>query len=224
MVDILNGHSFSRHDNPKKLIFMLHGYGDNAANFMHLAQLIDQEEWQAAYLALNAPGAISGNSMGYQWFDLYPNGVYITEAGPKEYEQINKEVNESVTKIINTIDQYYESLKLTYADCFLMGFSQGGMMAFEVGNVLQKKFAGLGILSGRIMTNIPIKNDRLRETPIFISHGELDQVIPIKSYYQSAEFLQKNKCNFESHVLSQDEHNISPETITLLQKFIKKIL
>ena len=224
MTEILNGPSFSRHDNPKKLIFMLHGYGDNAANFMHLAQPIDQEEWQAAYIALNAPGVISGNFMGYQWFDLYPSGIYIAEAGPKEFDQINKEVGESVTKIINTIDQYCESLKLTYADCFLMGFSQGGMITFEVGNFLQKKFAGLGILSGRIMSHKPIENDNLRETPIFISHGELDQVIPVKSYHKSTEFLQQNKCTFESHVLTQDEHNISPVTITLLQKFIKKIL
>ena len=59
MTEILNGPSFSRHDNPKKLIFMLHGYGDNAANFMNLAHPIDQEEWQAAYIALNAPGAVS---------------------------------------------------------------------------------------------------------------------------------------------------------------------
>ena len=35
---------------------------------------------------------------------------------------------------------------------------------------------------------------------------------------------EQNKCTFESHVLTRDEHNISPETITLLQKFIKKIL
>ena len=97
-------------------------------------------------------------------------------------------------------------------------------MTFEVGNFLRKKFAGLGILSGRIMTNLPIKNDRLKETPIFISHGELDQVIPKKNYHQSAEFLQKNKCNFESHLLPRDGHNISPETIALLQNFIKKIL
>ena len=59
---------------------------------------------------------------GTNWFDLYPNGVYIADAGRKEFDQINKEVSESVTKIINTIDQYCESLKLTYSDCFLIGF------------------------------------------------------------------------------------------------------
>ncbi|MDC6448365.1 hypothetical protein PQZ42_04725, partial [Alphaproteobacteria bacterium] len=174
MVDILHGPSFSKHDNPKKLIFMLHGYGDNAANFMHLAQPIDQEEWQAAYVALNAPGSITGNFMGYQWFDLYPDGIYIAEAGPKEFKKINNEVNQSVRKIVNTIDQYCESLKLSYEDCFLMGFSQGAMMTFEVGSFLQKKLAGLGILSGRIMSHEIIENDSLLQTPIFISHGELD--------------------------------------------------
>jgi len=224
MTEILNGPSFSRHDNPKKLIFMLHGYGDNAANFMHLAHPIDQEEWQAAYIALNAPGVISGNIMGYQWFDLYPNGVYIADAGPREFDQINKEVNESVRKIVNTIDQYCESLKLTYEDCFLMGFSQGGMMTFEVGSFLQKKIAGLAILSGRIMSHQQITNETLVQTPIFISHGQQDEVLPIKNYHKAIEYLKINKCNFESYVLDNDAHNISPEAITLLQKFIKKIL
>ena len=224
MVDILNGPSFSRHDNPKKLIFMLHGYGDNAANFMHLANPIDREEWRAAYIALNAPGAITGNFMGYQWFDLYPNGIYIADAGPKEFQQISDEVNLSVRKIINTIDQYCKSLKLTYDDCFLVGFSQGGMMTFEVASFLKKKLAGLGILSGRIMSHKPIENANLLKTPIFVSHGELDEVIPIKNYYLTTEFFKTNKCNFESHILSQDGHNISPETITLFQNFIKKIL
>ena len=224
MTEILIGPSFSRHDNPKKLIFMLHGYGDNAANFIHLAQPIDQEEWKAAYVALNAPGVISGNYMGYQWFDLYPNGVYIADAGPKEFDQINKEVNESVKKIIKTIDQYCDSLKLGYEDCFLMGFSQGGMMTFEVGSFLQKKLAGLAILSGRIMSHQQITNENLLQTPIFISHGELDEVLPIKNCHKATEYLKTNKSNFESHVLANDGHNISPETINLLQKFIKKIL
>ena len=224
MTEILNGPSFSRHDNPKKLIFMLHGYGDNAANFMHLAQPIDKEEWQAAYVALNAPGAISGNFMGYQWFDLYPNGIYIAEAGPKEFQKIRQEVQNTVKRIVRTIEQYCDSLKLSYEDCILMGFSQGGMITFEVGNFLKKKLAGLGILSARIMSNKPIENKFLLQTPIFISHGEQDQVIPIIKYHQATKYLQNNKCNFEPHVLVQDGHNISPETITLFQKFIKKIL
>ena len=88
---------------------MLHGYGDNAANFMHLAHPIDQNDWMARYIALNGPGFIPGNFMGYQWFDLYPNGIYIADAGPREFQQIQKEIDEVVTRIIYTMKQFCDS-------------------------------------------------------------------------------------------------------------------
>ena len=64
-----------------------------AANFMHLAHPIDQDDWMVQYIALNGPGFIPGNVMGYQWFDLYPNGIYIADAGPREFQQIQKEID-----------------------------------------------------------------------------------------------------------------------------------
>ena len=114
---------------------MLHGYGDNAANFMHLAQPIDKEEWQAAYVALNAPGVISGNYMGYQWFDLYPNGIYISEAGPKEFEKINKQLkslrdadNKEIKKYLAEINidkqlQKYDEKRRGDIDKFLNNYT-----------------------------------------------------------------------------------------------------
>ena len=89
-----------------------------------------------------------------------------------------------------------------------MGFSQGGMMTFEVGSFLQRKLAGLAILSGRIMSHKQITNETLLQTPIFISHGEQDEVLPIKNYHKAAEYLRRNKCKFESHVLKNDAHKI----------------
>ena len=224
MSEILNGPSISKHDKPKKLIFMLHGYGDNAANFMHLANPIDKDEWGVQYIALNGPGFITGNFIGYQWFDLYPNGIYIAEAGAKEFQLIEKEINNVIIRIVATIKHYCSSLNLNLSDCILMGFSQGGIMTFEVANFLKEKLAGLVILSGRIIKEDSINNSVLQQTPIFISHGERDEVIPIKSFHNSTDYLSTNKCNFESHILPLDEHNISPEAIILLQNFIKKIL
>ena len=110
MSEILNGPSISKHNHPKKLIFMLHGYGDNAANFMHLATPIDQEEWEVQYVALNAPSYITGNFMGYQWFDLYPNGIYIAEAGPKEFRQIQNEINDAINKMAASLEANTKSM------------------------------------------------------------------------------------------------------------------
>ena len=224
MHSMLEGPSFSRHDNPKKLIIMLHGYGDNASNFINLAKPMDQEEWSAHYIALNAPKNIPNYPEGYEWFNIYPNGIYISEAGSKEIIIIKKEVMNSVLKIQETIKYHLNKLKLTFTDCVIIGFSQGGIIAFEVGNYLQVQLGGLAILSGRIINKEKITNSNLLKTPIFISHGTYDDVLPIKNFEYSIEYLKKNKCNFESHLLNGDTHTISQNTINLLQKFIKKNL
>ena len=222
MDNLLKGPSISKHDKPRKLMVMLHGYGDNAANFMHLAHPIDKDEWEMHYISLNAPSVIPGNMMGYQWFDLYPGGVYISEAGPKEYEVVNKEIESSVLKLKETIYFYLEKLQLDQKDCFLMGFSQGGIITFELARSMEKIFAGIGILSGRIIEKNEKLNPNLLKTPIFISHGSKDDVIPISKFEKSIEYLKNNNCTFESHIMNGDTHTISPNTINLFQKFIKK--
>ncbi len=222
MDNLLKGPSLSKHDKPSKLMVMLHGYGDNAANFMHLAQPIDINDWGMHYISLNAPNIIPGNMMGYQWFDLYPGGVYISEATPKEYELVNKEIEQSVTKLKYTINFYLEELKLNMRDCFVMGFSQGGIITFELARRIDKRLAGIGILSGRIIEKDEKSNPNLQKTPIFISHGSQDDVIPSTKFDKSITYLKKKNYDFESHLMEEDTHTISPNTINLFQKFVKK--
>ena len=222
MDNLLKGPSISKHDKPSKLMIMLHGYGDNAANFMHLAQPIDLDSWGMHYVSLNAPSIIPGNMMGYQWFDLYPGGVYISDASAKEYELVNKEIELSVLKLKDTINFYLAKLNLTMNDCFVMGFSQGGIITFELARRMNNKLAGIGILSGRIIEKNEKSNPYLKKTPIFISHGSEDDVIPSFKFEKSLTYLKSNDYLFESHLMDGDTHTISPNTINLFQKFIKK--
>ena len=152
MVDILKGPSLTKHQNPKKLMIMLHGYGDNATNFIQIANLIDQDDWGMKYVALNAPDTIQDYPMGYEWFQLYLNGTHISNAGAKEYDVAKKKISENIEKIYNSISLLLENSNLNMSDCFVMGFSQGGMMAFELGQILQNQLAGLAIISSRIIS------------------------------------------------------------------------
>ena len=222
MDNLLEGPSISKHDKPSKLMIMLHGYGDNAANFMHLAHPIDEDDWGMHYVALNAPNIITGNMMGYQWFDLYPGGVYISDAGPKEYELVNIEIISAVSRLKKTINFYLDQLNLTTNDCFIMGFSQGGIITFEFARSMDKLFGGFGILSARIIEREQKINSLLQKTPIFISHGSHDDVIPSSKFNDSIKYLKENKFLFESHLIDKDTHTISQNTINLFKKFIKK--
>ena len=220
----LSGRSFLQYDNPKKLFFMLHGYGDTAENFIHIASSIDNIDFRANYFALDAPSEIPNYSLGRQWVDLNPNGIYITDAGPKEIKIIESEILLANQLLQNTISEEITKYNLSFKDCFLLGFSQGGMMTFEFGNYTTNLLGGLAILSGRIMTEDIITNQSLLKTPIFISHGDCDDVLPIKTFDKACKFLKKSNMLYESFKLKGDTHMISSNAINLLQKFIKKNL
>ena len=222
--EILNGPSFCPTEKPTKLIFLLHGYGDNGDNFVHIAGNFNHEELNAHYFALNAPNLIANYPTGREWFNLYPNNIYISDAGPEEIKIIRSEIRISTKKIFNTINIIKNKYKLKFSDCFVTGFSQGGMMTFELGNYSKEQLGGLAILSGRIMTNEPPTNLQFLKTPLFISHGDNDDVLNIDNFYSSCNYLKENNFLFEKHLLKGDSHTISPKAINLLQKFIKKNL
>ena len=222
--EILQEYSFLPHNRPKKIIFLLHGYGDNAENFIHIASAIHQSDWEANYVAINAPSKIHNYPLGGEWFNLYPNGIYIAEAGAKEIDAIKSEILIALNKIKNTIKNYADKFSLKFSDCIVIGFSQGGMMTFELGDYLNQQLGGLAIISGRIFDERVINNINFLRTPLFISHGDKDDVLSVENFYKSCDFLKENKFNYESHLLKGDCHTISSEAIDLLRKFIKKNL
>ena len=222
--EILDGPSFCPIDKPKKLIFLLHGYGDNADNFINIAGNFNHKDLNANYFALNAPNLIPNYPTGREWFNLYPNNIYISEAGPEEIKIVRSEINFSTDRILNTIDCIKNKYELKFSDCFVIGFSQGGMMTFELGYNSKEQLGGLAILSGRIMTQDSPKNIIFLKTPIFISHGDNDEVLNVNNFFSACEYLKKNNFNFEKHLLEGDTHTISSKAIDFLQNFIKKNL
>ena len=66
----LKGSSFKASENPKKLVFLLHGYGDNSKNFIPLAQYLSDSKTSINFFAPNAPSSIPQYPLGRQWFDL----------------------------------------------------------------------------------------------------------------------------------------------------------
>ena len=92
----------------------------------------------------------------------------------------------------------------------------------NLGQSLNKKLAGIAIISSRIISKEHNPNNAFLKTPIFISHGGQDDVLPISNYNQSVEVLKNYNYNFENYLIEKDEHTMSQETITLFQNFIKK--
>ena len=98
----LDGPSLLFSKKPKKLVFLLHGYGDNAENFIHLTENFNDNFLNANYFAPNAPYFVPQYPTGRQWFNPYPNGIHYNEAGTIEKAIMQKECKVSI-KLLNRI-------------------------------------------------------------------------------------------------------------------------
>ena len=220
--NLLKGPSFGPNDNPRKLVFLFHGYGDNGENFISLAKNLNNPKININFFAPNAPTIVSQYPLGRQWFELYPNGIHFNEAGPKEKEMFKKDCHFSLNLIKLYIKKKCLKYKLTYKDCFIIGFSQGAMIAFEFGMYINSIFAGCVLLSGRILSSLNYEESKFSKTPMMIVHGDQDSVLEPRYFIEACKILQNQHFLFESYLIKGDEHTISPEALKLTQNFIKK--
>jgi len=90
-----------------------------------------------------------------------------------------------------------EECEIVPADkIFVTGFSQGGALAVSVGYQYKKKLGGVvsssaWVLGGFIGHNLVKKENK--EVPLFVFHGESDDVIPWKMAKESYEDLAKTE-------------------------------
>ena len=218
----LKGSYFEPTVNPKKLVFLLHGYGDNAENFIPLARYLHDPKLNVNFYAPNAPSSIPQYPIGKQWFDLYPNGINFNEAGSEEKKIMKQDCLSSLKLIQDYINKLCVKYKLTHKDCFIIGFSQGAMIAFEFGKYADDIFAGCILLSGRILPSEDHEKKYFIKTPILIVHGDQDTVLEPKYYEEACKILMNYGFLFDSHLIKNEGHTVSAETLKLTKNFIKK--
>ena len=111
---------------------------------------------------------------------------------------------------------------LSHQDCFLIGFSQGAMMAFELGKYINQMFGGCVLLSGRILPSKNHNKSLFIKTPIMVVHGDQDSIINPKHFIEACNILNKEGYLLESSLLGGGVHTISLEMLQLVLNFLKK--
>ena len=165
-------------DKAYPLIVLLHGFGANMHDLAGLASSIDSRSY--VYLCPNAPLPIQlgPGFTGYAWTPL---------PGEKTLQDVRR-AEDAVTAFV---EEMMRTLGVEAGRVLLAGFSQGGMMTYQVGLPRPKIFAGLAALSARIdereelLGRLPAE----RSQRIFIAHGVHDPLIPVEAGRESKDFL-----------------------------------
>jgi phospholipase/carboxylesterase len=193
-----------------RLVIFIHGYGADGNDLIGLGG-----EWQrllptAAFVSPNAPQPCAGSPMGYQWFP-------ITRMDPGEMMR----GVESAAPILNAfIDAELTRLGLDGSRLALVGFSQGTMMALQVG--LRRAVGPAAIVgySGALAGAERLPAEIKSHPPVLLVHGDADQMIPVQALNMAANGLAAAGVPVRWHISRGVGHGIAPDGLELGGKFL----
>jgi phospholipase/carboxylesterase len=188
----------------KRLMVMLHGLGDSIEGYRWMPEAL-KLPW-LNFLLVNAPDEYYG---GFSWFD-YPDNL---TPGILRSRQLLFDLLDDLRA------QGFPPGQIT-----LGGFSQGGLMAMDVGLRYPHRLAGLVDISGwifeieKLLTELsPVA----REQRLLITHGPFDPVIPFDPVREQANTLRVAKLKVDWQQFPKGHTIYGEEEIAAIREFVK---
>ena len=193
------------------LVIFLHGYGSNEEDLFGIK---DQLPEQYNYLSVRAPMTLGEGR--YQWFRKKGEGAYNGETD---------DLKVSGQKLRDFIAQAAKKYHAAPDKVYLIGFSQGAMMSYEVGLRAPAVVGGFAALSGRLLPVLKaeLKPGQPLPLSIFIGHGTADDPVPYRHGTEANALLQKLDYKPEFHAYPGVGHSISAAELRDLNGWLQRL-
>lgn len=206
----------------KSLVVWMHGLGDSGHGFAPLVpELKLPEELGIRFVFPHAPVrpiTINNGLPMRGWYDIISFDM--------NNRADEKGVLESAGQLQSLIDAELAKNNLTHENLVIAGFSQGGVMAYQLG--CRQAAAVAGILSLSAYLSMPSKlaaeaTTAAKSAPVLAMHGVNDEIIPVQLGKQSADLVKQ--AGFKVDWLEYPmQHNVCSEQIREISRWLQAVL
>ena len=196
----------------KNAIILLHGYGGDGKDISMLSLNWKRHLPNTIFICPDGHESCPINPSGFQWFDLTKDDAsYILDESIKAEKILNK-----------FIIEIKEEFDLENNKICLSGFSQGCMMAINLGLTSDKEYNSIIGFSGKIIDQENLKNRKKASTNTLLIHGDLDQVVPANFLLEAKDFFIRNNVQIETHLIKGCDHHIPIQASSIALNYILK--
>ena len=196
----------------KNAIILLHGYGGDGKDISTLSLNWKRHLPNTIFICPDGHETCPINPSGFQWFDLTKNdSSYILDESIKAEKVLNK-----------FIIEIKEEFDLENNKICLSGFSQGCMMAINLGLTSAKAYNSIIGFSGKIIDQENLKKRKKVSTNTLLIHGDLDQVVPASFLLEAKDFFIRNNVQIETHLIKNCDHHIPIQASSIALNYILK--
>jgi phospholipase/carboxylesterase len=190
------------------MVVMMHGRGADMNDLADLAPLLDPPGG-ARFVFPNAPKPFEpspGMSFGWTWFDGWP---------PE-----HASVSASRAELLRFLDEI--TAKYPTSQLIVSGFSQGAMMALDIGLRTERELAGIIALSGGLYEHELADLSKRTGLPVLIAHGAYDDVVSVHYARRARHLLETGGLSVEYHEYPMS-HQVAQEEIDVIREFIGRV-
>ena len=196
----------------KNAIILLHGYGGDGKDISVMSFNWKRYLPNTIFICPNGHEMCPINPSGFQWFDL-------SKDDPKHILEQSIRAENILNKFINEVKKEYN---LENSKICLSGFSQGCMMAINLGLTSEQEFNCIVGFSGKIIDQNDLKLRKKVSTRTLLVHGSSDQIVSPNYLLEAKDFFIRNNIEIETHLIKDCDHNIPIEASSLALNYILK--
>ena len=200
---------------PQAAVIWLHGLGADGHDFEPIVPELRLKQ-AVRFVFPHAPVQPVTINQGMRmraWYDIFQFG------GGREDDKGIRASQALIAKLI-------EAQPVPPEKIVLAGFSQGGAIALQTALRYPKPLAGVMALSTYLPLAATLAAERAApnaQVPIFMAHGQYDDIIPIQRAQASREALQKVNYKVEWHEYPMP-HSVCGEEVRDISAFLAKLL
>uniref|UniRef100_UPI00404B3DE1 alpha/beta hydrolase n=1 Tax=Flavobacterium sp. TaxID=239 RepID=UPI00404B3DE1 len=200
-----------KHDkNP--LLLLLHGYGSNEEDLFSFASELPQDHY---VISVRAPYDLQ--PYGHAWYAIH------FDSDENKFSD-NVQAKQSVQLIAGFIDEIVKQYPIDANNVTLIGFSQGAILSYATALTYPEKVAKIVALSGyfnqEIMPEV-IDTKAISHLKFFVSHGSVDQVIPVEWARKAKPALENLGLEVEYHEYPVG-HGVAPQNFFDFKNWLQK--
>jgi phospholipase/carboxylesterase len=202
--------------NPKASVIWLHGLGADGHDFEPIVPELELDQ-PVRFVFPHAPVRPVTINQGMRmraWYD-------ILQFGPGPEDEAGVRASQKLLEELIAAEK-----ARGIGSIVLAGFSQGGAIVLQTALRHRERLAGVLALSTYLPLHKALETERSRENrdvPIFMAHGQYDEIIPLARAEQSRQLLEQLGYKLQWHTYPMP-HSVCPEEIEHISAFLREIL
>ncbi|HKY01930.1 MAG TPA: alpha/beta hydrolase [Burkholderiales bacterium] len=220
MSNLLDAIEIETAPNPNTSVIWMHGLGADGNDFVPIVDELNLPDVPIRFVFPHAPMQEVTVNNGYvmrAWYDV------LSSDFAKRTDEASVRESQALIEALIAREKQRGS---PASRIVLAGFSQGGAMALQTGLWHAERLAGLMVLSSYVPIPDALATEASaanRDVPIFMAHGNSDQVIPISAAAQSRDLLQSMNYPIEWHEYAMP-HSVCMEELDDISTWLHKVL